>query len=247
VAGSGHAAELPRPPPVYKAPPPAPIFTWTGFYLGGNFGGVWSHDTVTDEFGLSFATGRSGGVLFGGGQAGFNYQFGGGFVLGVEAELDEAANLDGAANNHDNVGNFPPAVGDTVVVASDTRWIATLAARFGWAFGNWLLYGKAGGGWAHNDGFTVTDLATGGQIGFGSFTASGWLLGAGAEWAIWNNWTIKLEYDFLGLNNRSFVIPAGAPLPPAFIGDSFTGHSNVQAVKVGFNYLFNWVGPVPGY
>ena len=247
VTSSGHAAELSRPAPAYKAPPPPPIFTWTGFYLGGNFGGVWSHDTVRDDFGLGFVTGRSGAVLFGGGQAGYNYEFGGGFVLGVEAEWDGAANLGGAANNHNNVGFSAPAVGDTILVASDNRWIATLAARFGWAIGNWLVYGKAGAGWIGNDGFTVTDVATGGQIGFGRFTASSLVLGAGFEWAIWNNWTIKLEYDYLGSNNRTFTIPVWAPFPPAFIGDTFTGHGNVQEVKVGFNYLFNWGAPVPGY
>jgi outer membrane immunogenic protein len=68
-------------------------------------------------------------------------------------------------------------------------------------------------------------------------------VGAGFEWAFWNNWTIKFEYDYLGLNSRTFIIPVGAPFPQAFIGDTFTGNRNVQEVKVGFNYLFNWGGP----
>jgi outer membrane immunogenic protein len=241
VGSPALAADLSRPAPAYKAlpPPPAPIFRWTGFYLGGNLGGAWAQHSLTDEFfGLNFDTG-SNGVFIGGGQVGFNYEFAGGFVLGVEGEFD------GAANNHNGVGVFVPALGDTIAVTSNNRWIGTLAARFGWAFNNVLFYGKAGGGWVGNNGFTVTDVTTGTSISSsGNNTRSGWLLGAGIEWAFLNNWTIKLEYDYLGLNSRTFIIPAGAPFPPAFIGDTFTGDRNVQEVKVGFNYLFNWGGPV---
>jgi outer membrane immunogenic protein len=70
----------------------------------------------------------------------------------------------------------------------------------------------------------------------------GWLVGAGFEYAFTNNWTVKLEYDYLGLGNRTFVIPAAAPF---LAGDTFTANNrNVQMVKVGVNYLFNWGAPV---
>src|SRR6266851_1345974 len=38
MAGSAMAADLPR--VAYKAPPPAPLFSWTGFFLGGAQVGV---------------------------------------------------------------------------------------------------------------------------------------------------------------------------------------------------------------
>jgi outer membrane immunogenic protein len=82
-------------------------------------------------------------------------------------------------------------------------------------------------------------VTTGASItGSNSNTNSGWLLGAGVEWAFTNNWSVKLEYDYLGLNSRTFTVPAG---PPFFANDTFT-HSgrNIQMLKVGFNYLFNW-------
>jgi len=51
------------------------------------------------------------------------------------------------------------------------------------------------------------------------------------------HWSLKFEYDYLGLGNRTFVIPATAPL---LAGDTFTSNNrNVQMVKVGVNYLFN--------
>jgi outer membrane immunogenic protein len=239
------AADLSRPaPPPVKAPYVPPPFTWTGFYIGANIGGAWAQHTVTDSFyGVTFDTETSNGRFIGGGQVGFNYEFGGGFVLGLEAEFDGIA-----SNNSNNVGVFVTALGDTVAITSNNRWLATVAARFGWAFNNWMLYGKAGGGWVSTNGLTVTDLTTGESISSSGNTASGWLAGVGFEWAFLNNWTLKLEYDYLGLNNRTFVVPAGPQITPFeidFVGDTFSGHRNVQMVKVGLNYLFNWGGPVP--
>jgi len=56
---------------------------------------------------------------------------------------------------------------------------------------------------------------------------------------------VKLEYDYLGLGNRTFVVLATAPF---LVGDTFTSNNNrnVQMVKVGVNYLFNWGAPVAG-
>ena len=85
------AADLPsrRAPPVY-IPPPVPVFTWTGFYLGGNAG--YAFDAHTTPGG-----GTSNGFT-GGGQIGYNQQIGnvplgglggfgggGGLVIGAEA------------------------------------------------------------------------------------------------------------------------------------------------------------------
>jgi outer membrane immunogenic protein len=54
---------------------------------------------------------------------------------------------------------------------------------------------------------------------------------------------VKFEYDYLGLGNRNLFIPATAAI---LANDTFYDqHRNVQMVKVGFNYLFNW--GAPGY
>jgi len=68
-------------------------------------------------------------------------------------------------------------------------------------------------------------------------TNSGWLVGAGIEWAFAPNWSVKIEYDYLGLNSQTFTAPAGGFLA----GDTFTtSNPNVQMVKVGANYLFKY-------
>jgi outer membrane immunogenic protein len=184
-------------------------------------------------------------VFIGGGQIGGNYQIGQ-FVIGGEWDFDWAS------NNNNSTGVVLPGIGNTIVVNNNDRWITTVAARFGWAIDHWLLYGKAGGGWVGNNSLTITNTTTGAQFTCGSFngfgstcsnSAGGWLLGAGFEYAFTNNWTVKAEYDYLGLGNRTVFVPAGV-LGPAFAADTFTtSNRNVQMVKVGVNYLFNWGAP----
>jgi outer membrane immunogenic protein len=223
-------------------PPPVPVFSWTGFYIGGNIGGAWANNRFTDTLFLTNFNNNNTGVFIGGGQIGGNYQIGQ-FVIGGELDFDLAA-----TNN--NAGVVIPGVGN-IVVTDNNRWISTVAARFGWAIDHWLVYGKAGGGLVGNNDLTLTNLTTGVSFTCGSARAPftsfincgnnstfGWLVGAGFEYAFTNNWTVKFEYDYLGLGSRTFFIPATAPL---LAGDTFTSNArNLQMVKIGFNYLFNW-------
>jgi outer membrane immunogenic protein len=233
VANAAEVPPYPRPvaAPVYVPPP----FSWTGFYLGANLGGAWGQRNLTDTLiGLSLSNVNEKGAFIGGGQLGFNYQFGN-FVLGVEGDFDGVA-----TTNSPGTGVVGPAFG-TIQVTSNNRWITTLAGRFGVTNDTWLFYGKAGSGWVGSDNLTIINTVTGARIaGFGNNTNSGWLVGAGIEWALAPNWSVKIEYDYLGLNSQTFTAPAGTFLA----GDTFTtSKPNVQMVKVGANYLFKyWVG-----
>ena len=219
-----------------KAPPAAvvaPVYNWTGFYVGGNVGGAWVQDDVTDSlFGLSFNNGNNAGVFIGGGTVGFNYQFNN-LVLGVEGDFDWAL-------NSSNTGSGIVGPNGALFQASNNdTWISTVAARFGVAFDRWLVYGKAGGGWVGSNSFTVTDVTTGQSITGSNSTIAGWLVGAGVEWAFTGNWSAKIEYDYLGLGSQTFTSPG-----PFLAGDTFnTGNGNIQMVKFGINYRFGWDAP----
>jgi outer membrane immunogenic protein len=225
-----------------KAPAPAPtppVLTWTGFYIGGNIGGAWARRNLSDSsLGLNLG-GNDNGVFIGGGQVGFNYQVDT-FVIGVEGTFD------GAGNNNRTDGTVVPGLrGDLIQISSNDRWVATLAARFGytgWSGNHVLAYGKAGGGWVGNSDFRITDVTTGASITSSSNNAaSGWLVGGGLEWAFAENWSVKVEYDFLGLTQRTLSVPVGSTF---LVGDTFATHSNdLQMAVVGLNYRFNWVGP----
>src|SRR5215475_1035104 len=171
---AAHSADLAvKAPP----PPPAPVFSWTGFYIGANIGGAWSNNRWTDTLFLTNFNNNNNGRFIGGGQIGANYQIGQ-FVIGGEWDFDWAGN-----NNNNNVGVFIPGVGTIVVNNNNNRWITTVAARFGWAVDHWLFYGKFGGGWVNNNNLTVTNLTTGVSLTCGTFLTScgnntgGWLVG----------------------------------------------------------------------
>jgi outer membrane immunogenic protein len=238
VAGTqAFAADLPPPmAPMPRAPaayiPVAAPFSWTGFYIGGNVGAGWGQGNVVDSvFGANYTSGSS-ATFLGGGQIGGNYQFGS-FVLGAEADFDWMVN-----NNNSGNGTTVPIGGVPTVlrVSANDRWETTLAARFGYAFDHALIYGKAGGGWVGAGNFAVTNVGTGASVAFNNGnTNTGWLVGAGFEYAFTQNWTAKLEYDYLALNNASYTVTV-----PGVGVDTFTnGGRNVQTLTAGVNYLFH--------
>jgi outer membrane immunogenic protein len=226
------AADLPPAPPRVPAayvPAVLPAYNWTGFYIGGNLGAAWTQINVTDSNGNSWSNSQQ-AVFMGGGQVGANYQINW-LVVGVEAAFDWLA------NNHNSNNAVSTPVGAFQLSAND-RWITTLAARVGVAADNWLFYAKGGGGWVGVNNPTLTNVSTGNSLSLSnSNSTTGWLAGAGVEWGFAPNWTAKLEYDFLGLNDSSFTVPVGSPL----VGDVITTHDNhVQMLTLGINYLFKW-------
>jgi outer membrane immunogenic protein len=228
-----HAADMRPAPPVAAYMPPPP-FSWTGFYVGANVGAGWPQGNVTDSFfGRTYGNSNNNAAFLGGGQIGANYQINR-FVIGIEADSDWLA------NNH-NSSTATAVGGTTLQVSSNNRWMTTVAGRVGYAFDRVLVYGKGGGGWVGTNNFTVTNVPTGTSLAFSNGnTNSGWLAGAGVEWAFTNNWTVRAEYDYLGLSNRSYTLPATFPVA-ALAGDTLTtSNRNVQTFTVGVNYLFNW-------
>ena len=187
----GYAADLAPQPVYYPPPPPPPLYTWTGFYFGGNggFGGDQFQYPVTVGSTAGTASLNSSG-FFGGGQVGFNWQMAPAWVIGVETDFDGA----------DITGNATAAatVGATATAGTKLDWFGTVRGRAGFLVTpSALLYGT--GGWAY--GHTTTS-ATASLTGVGSAATSlgaeqnGWTVGGGLEYAF-NPWLV--------LQNRVFV------------------------------------------
>ena len=199
------ASDLPTKAPIYQTPIAAPLYNWSGFYVGANFGGGWSNDSLNIP-----GNNLYGGLteFIGGLEAGYNVQAGH-FLLGIEGDFD------GAAFSHP--GLPAPTLGFV-----DQHWIGTVAGRMGLVNGQWLVFAKLGGGWVQSN----TSLNLPGTVWNGSSTSSSWLAGAGIEYGFKPHWTVKLEYDYLGLSNRT------AATVPA------VGFRDLQMVKAGINYKF---------
>src|SRR5215467_3067836 len=154
------AADRPVKAPIYKAPAPAPLYNWTGFYFGGNIGGAWSDIALTDNvIGVSWNPGGTG--FIGGLQAGYNLQAGN-FLYGIEGDFDWST-FRGAT--------VPISTSFGLVQASASKdWMSTLAARVGITSDRWLVYGKFGGGWAQ--GSATLSVINPGHIGSTIFNSS---------------------------------------------------------------------------
>ncbi len=71
------------------APLPVKLWTWTGLYMGGHFGGGWGDAAVTDPAGAAiYGNNVRSNAVFAGVQAGYNWQVPNTFfVLGVDADV----------------------------------------------------------------------------------------------------------------------------------------------------------------
>jgi outer membrane immunogenic protein len=247
-----NAADLAR-----KAPPPmvapAPVYSWTGCYVGAHVGWGWGHANHTESsFSSSFHGSASSGLnqngaLFGG-QVGCNYQFAGwspwsgsNWVIGVQGDF-AGTDINGKGQEAFDPTDAEDAVG------LKTEWLASVTGRLGLTFWNnqALVYVKGGGAWAR-DRWDVSQAPFLTSFVFNNptfgETRSGWTVGGGVEWTLWSpNWTAFVEYNFYQFDDGS--------LQSQFCGGAFTctflsNKQEINTVKVGVNYKFNgwWGGP----
>jgi outer membrane immunogenic protein len=228
AATQASAADLPRKAPAYVPPAPPPI-TWTGCYIGANVGGIFGHAKADFGFG-ELSTNNSG--FAGGGQIGCDYQFTGGWVIGIRNMFD------GTSLHRDRTILVGPLAGGTVDFK--TNWFDALTGRLGYAFApGWLLYGQGGVAWAHSE----ADLTFAGfNFGNAGRTRTGWTAGGGVEWMFARGWSAFLEGNFMdfGDNNHTVI---GTTVCLAPVGCAFSTKATAATVLVGVNYRFGgWGG-----
>jgi outer membrane immunogenic protein len=258
--GTALAADLPL-----KAPPPvvAPVYNWTGFYIGGNVGGAWN-DTRDDVFptgcflnnvacGLgptvnplrSDSVRLNGSGFTGGGQAGYNWQSGR-FVGGIEGDI----NFNGI--NDSSFINRPvalPLVGNFIHSETEKlQWFGTFRGRVGFTVTpSFLVYATGGLAFGQVKSATAISFTSTTDVYAGSLdeTRAGWTVGGGGEWMIAPNWSIKGEYLFIdlgktGYNNVCITAVCTAFAPPPSYQTDLRVRENVA--RVGVNYHFG--GPI---
>jgi len=213
------AADLGARPSYTKAPAyAAPIYNWTGFYIGGHIGGAFSSDNNFS----GLATGNnSNGRFLGGLQGGADYQFAPNWVLGVEGQYSWLSG---------NVGAVFPG---TFAYTNNQRGLGSVTGRLGYTWGPGLLYVK--GGYAYSDNNeSVTFGGVPVAFAINGNHRDGYTVGAGLEYMFAPSWSAKIEYQYYNFGKANFITPVGL--------GSFT--TDDHTVKAGLNYHFNWGNPM---
>jgi len=230
LAGSALAADLPsrQPPPAFLQPP---LFSWTGVYIGGQIGYQWGPSRTQDFSLLTGALGTSqpnynaDGVV-GGAHIGYNYQINQ-FVVGAEGDVD-GSSFSGHGTSLAGLYNFTTRI--------DVE--GSVRARAGYAWDRALIYATGGAAFASIRN-SYTFLTTGNADDL-STTRAGWTAGAGVEYAVTNNWSVRAEYRYTDFGAYSDALTNSSG---GLAGEH--KHETENSVRVGFSYKFNMYAPPP--
>ncbi|CAN5286992.1 porin family protein [soil metagenome] len=201
--------------PVYAAP----IYNWTGIYVGAHIGAAFGGDNnyTTNIVGL---TGGSRDAAFlGGGQLGADYQFAPNWLVGIEGQISGLSSND---------RNFTTGAS---VIRDRSDWLASVTGRLGYTWGPGLIYGKGGVAFRDDNGLAATAAFLPAVT---NRESTGYTVGGGFEYMFAPAWSAKVEYQYYNFDTTTVATPVG--------GLSYK--DDLHTVKVGVNYHFNWGGPV---
>jgi outer membrane immunogenic protein len=239
VVGAQAADLTYEPAPVVVAPE---VFNWTGFYIGvhggiggGNFDTTFREYLVETDvpaiaavsgYGTDFSDNAFGG--FGGVQAGYNYQFATNWVAGIEADFAGS----GISAKHEETYYYDGEYDGSFNYEEKIDWFGTIRGRLGYAWDNVLFYGTGGAAYGK---IKVSGSYDGeGSDSFSeSSTQWGWTAGAGVEYGITKNITLKAEYLYVDLGSMTAQNVALDSLPGEAKFDAA-----FHTLKAGLNYKF---------
>jgi outer membrane immunogenic protein len=193
----------------------------------------------------------------GGAQFGYNWQKAN-WVYGIEADFGGFSQSQTANSSANLVANFAfshcfsgggAAIACTGNFSNSVKadWLVTVRPRIGYAWDQSLVYVTGGlaisrlsfsQSYSDNINFVAGNVG-GSQSVSVSQVKAGWVLGAGLEQAMGNNWSLKAEYLYVRFNGLN----ANGTLSDS-LGDFATFANNVDhfssnILRVGFNYKFS--------
>lgn len=197
--------------------------------------------------------------IIGGVQIGYNWQFSRNWLVGFETDFDWS----GVKGSASITNTDPGGVSTTTHVDEHIKWFGTVRVRLGYLPLDTLLlyvtggfaYGKVEhtGNYVNDGTIQITGLPTGGFsltcipgpgavcfTGSSSDVATGWTVGGGIEYALWQNWRVKAEYLYISLESQSVTETAlrfAAGTSPASFNANF-GRINLNLARAGLSYRF---------
>lgn len=242
MAAPASAADLAARPYATKAPVPmiAAIYDWSGFYIGLNGGGGWSHKCWDQNtglngtfFGAEGCHDATGGVA--GGQIGYRWQASS-WVFGLEAQGDWA-NLKGSNTSLIVPGGILaiPAPGDRTTIDA----FGLFTGQIGYAWNNVLWYVK-GGAAVTSDKYEHFVVASGAVLDRTNETRWGGVVGTGVEFGFAPNWTLGFEYDHMFMGTRTLDFNTTVAAGVFSREDRIRQDVDIATVRVNYR----WGGPV---
>lgn len=227
LMASAIAADLQR--PVLKAVPVVPAWSWTACYVGGHAGYLWgqSNDwTVRTPGGAFYGQSLGSHDLnswIGGAQAGCDYQFANGVVLGVAGDYAWA----------DAVGDHDSTRETGVAYHSKIKSLASVTGRLGYGFDRFLGYVTGGAAWQRDEYWATTTIL--GTAYTSQETRPGWTIGIGGEYALSRWLSIFAEYSYFDFGDRQI------PMTPQIVGlnpAALDIKASTSVVRAGINFRF---------
>lgn len=114
-----------------------------------------------------------------------------------------------------------------------------MTGQVGYAWGQWLLYGKGGVGWTQL-ALDANNPNPGGLDANAKQTIAGGTGGVRLEYLLTRNLGLGIEYDFYGFragNILNLANSGGIVLPCGFCN---FGNTNVQTLTARLNWRFDW-------
>jgi outer membrane immunogenic protein len=257
LAGIGSTAAWAADLGVPNASVTAEVYNWTGFYVGGDvgFGGIQHNFTSNfsqPDSNPNFANNVQGNPFsstpfVGGAHAGFNWQFTPSLVAGIEGDWQSTPSRASFCRQTDttSVACLDDSDHDRGFASAggELMWVATARGRLGWATDRLMIYGTGGAAFAKVKsavGLSCLDDGCGdsGHALSASATSlsqkTGWVIGAGVEWAFARNWIVRGEYQHIDLGSVS------SSLSPDCGGCSFSATQNIRLdiLRAGVSYKF---------
>ncbi|QOF72379.1 porin family protein [Aminobacter sp. SR38] len=206
----------------------APGFVWAGGYAGVHLGYGGARTTVTELDDYSFSNFGdtefkfdSDGFL-GGVHAGYNWQSGQ-LVYGVELDVT-GADIDATVAN-----SMIPGSNESFSTRID--WFGTARARLGYSVDRFLPFVTGGLAFGHvRSSYDDNDFSPGNHA-VADDVVAGWTIGAGAQYALSDNWSLRAEYLYVDLQDNRGSFGSG----DAYRYDFDT---NLHVVRLGASYGF---------
>ena len=240
--------------PVKAQPLPSPpIPTWTGFYVGLNAGYAWGSSDPSLTGNVAPGANTAGIItpdlnpkgFIGGGQLGYNWQFGQ-WVVGGEIDF---SGLNANADASISPFFLTKGASKTVTWSSRYDWLFTARVRAGFLVSpTWLLYATGGLAVTHvKDSATCSAPVIGCTNAGGpntvvwseSDTLAGGTIGGGLETMLAPNWTARVEYLYARFKDTTPPATSTPPSPFNNVPPMFNFNHNLNIVRFAVNYKFN--------